>query len=107
MACLLVENNKELVFFIKRWAKDYKLDYAYTLNEAKEYLKSNKYDIILLDRTLDWGSGLDLLPLDNVVIMSTDKLDGYDNLTKPFTKLELINKIKQYENSKNKASKNS
>ena len=83
---------------IKRALKEYKVDYAYTLTEAKNYLKTNKYSIILLDRTLDYESGLDLLPLDNVVIMSTTKLKGYDSLIKPFTQKQLINKIQQYAN---------
>ncbi len=105
---LVVEDNSEVQIILKHiLAKDYALQFANTLAEARQFLQDNEVDLLLLDIMLPDGDGLRFcaevksskgkkLP---VLILSArtgieDKALGFqlgidDFITKPFDPLEV------------------
>ncbi len=112
MKILVVEDNNDLAVEIKTLllAKRMVVERVATIEDAEEYLRSSKYDVIILDWNLPDGIGLDLLHnirtsgIHTPVLMLTerssikDKEQGFnagtdDYLTKPFHPTELICRI--------------
>ncbi len=122
---LVVDDEKSIVKGIKFSLEqdDMQVDVAYDGENAVEYAKMNKYDIILLDIMLPGYSGLEVCQMvrefsDVPIIMLTakgedmDKILGLeygadDYITKPFNILEVKARIKAIlrRNGKNQDSK--
>jgi DNA-binding response OmpR family regulator len=113
MKILIVEDEKDLANNIRTFLEkeNFASTIATTSQIAKEYLKSNTCDCILLDIGLPDGNGLDILKLlkerkdeCGVIIISAkdsldDKLTGLDlgaddYITKPFHLSELNSRLK-------------
>lgn len=63
---LVVEDNVDDVYLVKRFFRDQvrianDVDYVTTLEEARELLKSNTFDIIFCDLSLPDGDGFELI----------------------------------------------
>ncbi|MGQ9373093.1 response regulator transcription factor [Acinetobacter tandoii] len=111
---LMVEDHFELAATVCEFleAHDYVIDHARNLDAAKTLLKSQHYNLLLLDINLPDGSGYELCEwlrhqqnLDIPVLMLTardtldDKLKGFasgtdDYLVKPFDFNELVMRIR-------------
>ena len=111
---LMVEDHFELAATVCEFleAHGYVIDHARNLDAAKTFLKSQHYNLLLLDINLPDGSGYDLCEwirnqqnLDIPVLMLTardtldDKLKGFaagtdDYLVKPFDFNELVMRIR-------------
>lgn len=111
---LMVEDHFELAATVCEFleAHSYVIDHARNLDAAKTFLKSQHYNLLLLDINLPDGSGYDLCEwirnqqnLDIPVLMLTardtldDKLKGFaagtdDYLVKPFDFNELVMRIR-------------
>lgn len=111
---LMVEDHFELAATVCEFleAHGYVIDHARNLDAAKTLLKSQHYNLLLLDINLPDGSGYDLCEwirnqqnLDIPVLMLTardtldDKLKGFaagtdDYLVKPFDYNELVMRIR-------------
>lgn len=112
MKILIVEDNKELSFFMKQGLKkyDFQIDTAYSAEEGEEKILVNQYDVMLLDLNLPDKDGL--LVLDNmrandielpVIIITArkeveDRIKGLDigaddYIVKPFELNELNSRI--------------
>ncbi len=108
---LLLEDDLSLIsgltFALKK--QGYALDNARTLREARDYWKTQSYDLLILDVTLPDGSGFDfcrevrqtskvpiifLTALDDEIntIMGLD-IGGDDYITKPFKLGVLISRV--------------
>ncbi len=113
MKLLIIEDEPELVEAILEYLPEdeYVSETALDYREAEEKIYLYDYDIILLDITLPYGNGLDLLKIlkennsnAGIIIISAkdsldDKLKGLDlgaddYLTKPFHLSELNSRIK-------------
>lgn len=58
---LCVEDNKEMIILLQSVLKDYHLDIAHDLKEARTRLAMKRYDLVTLDVGLPDGSGIDFL----------------------------------------------
>ncbi len=113
MKILLVEDDHDLADMVATWLRNqrYLVEVVADGEEAREYLRSSSFDVILLDWDLPSVSGIDLLKEfrdkggSTPVIMLTgkttitDKESGFDigaddYLTKPFNIKELGSRIK-------------
>jgi DNA-binding NtrC family response regulator len=98
---LLIEDNKLDRMAFERYVHDQKLQYDYTavrsITQAKEILKSERFDIIVSDYSLGDGTALDILnsvkdiPIilitaaeDEQVPINARKAGTYDYLPKDF-----------------------
>ena len=121
---LIIDDDKRLRELLKDYLKEKNLEIYQSedYNEAKEILSIAIFDLIILDRMMPSGDGIELIEfikkLSNTpVIMLTamgddkDRIDGLkigadDYLTKPFEPEELFLRIKKlldlFENLKNK-----
>lgn len=113
MRILLVEDEPEMVSALRSALKrhDMVADHAGSLADAEEFLRSDLYDVILLDRQLPDGDGLSLIPKlrarnnDTPVLALTargdlaDRVAGLDAgaddyLAKPFAFEELLARLR-------------
>lgn len=113
MRLLLVEDDNELAKLLESLLKsnDYVIDLAENLAIARAAVLDNEYDIILLDRMLPDGEGLELLRFckskniqTRVLVLSAlnelgDRVDGLDlgaddYLAKPFEPEELLARLR-------------
>jgi len=77
---LLVEDSKIIREIIKKNLAQYQIIEADTLQKAKEFLKNDKFDIIILDLNLPDGDGselLNLLDITSKVIVITSNLNPH------------------------------
>jgi two-component system alkaline phosphatase synthesis response regulator PhoP len=105
---LVVEDNAEMRILVEAALDDYQLAFGSTLKDAKEALRTNKFDLILLDLGLPDGDGLKFLAelsgqpesKDVPVIILSGKsetvnkvmafsIGAEDFIAKPFDPLEL------------------
>lgn len=115
MRLLLAEDEAELAAVLSAALQSHDLvvDHVATLADAAEALKSNRYDALLLDRSLPDGDGLSLLGqsrsatlnASTPAIMLTargdlaDRIEGLDKgaddyLAKPFATAELMARLR-------------
>lgn len=113
MRILVVEDEKKIADFIKRGLKEegYAVDSAYDGEQGLFFIKTNEYDLILLDLMLPKLDGLSVFrqireeKISSPVIMLTakdttkDKVAGLDlgaddYITKPFAFEELLARIR-------------
>lgn len=108
MDVLLIEDNTSIAKGLKYSFEknNYKLEYKETALEAKEYLKENRPDLIILDITLPDGNGFDLyekdvkkLNIPTIFLTAKDdendvvkglNIGAEDYITKPFSTKELL-----------------
>lgn len=120
MRVLLVEDDakisKNVAFYLSQ--HKYIVDIASNLQNSKQYLSDNEYDVILLDWMLPDGEGISLLKArtwNTPVIMITakamlnDKMEAFelgidDYLTKPFMLPELLVRIRSVVRRSNNSS---
>lgn len=112
MRVLLVEDDKQLNFNLKYQLEkeDIAVDSCFNIEEASYYIQQNIHDLILLDRMIPGGDGLDLLKqlresqnMTPVILITAigelrDKIDGLnsgadDYIVKPFAFEELLARI--------------
>jgi DNA-binding response OmpR family regulator len=112
MKILVIEDEPKVAGFIKKGLEqsDYEVDIAADGEEATEKIRSDNYDLILLDLMLPKMSGLDLIPrirerkpLIPIIALTAktsveDRVQGLnlgcdDYLTKPFSFAELLARI--------------
>ncbi len=113
MRLLLIEDEKELAGLVREGLiqQGYDVDIAYTLADARCYLTSSDYDLIISDRTMPDGDSLELIrdltsrnKVTQVLILSgcasyEDRVAGLnsgadDYLIKPFAMIELSARIR-------------
>ena len=58
---LCVEDNKEMILVLEDLLRDYQVDFAHDLNEARHFLKVKRYDLVTLDVGLPDGDGIKFL----------------------------------------------
>lgn len=109
---LLVEDRPEVIYAVRPLVSSLScdFDYARTMHHAMRKLESTKYDVIILDRILPDGDGIDLLPaIDELcytartIVLSEKSTAGQkvqglnagadDYLQKPFVPEELSARI--------------
>ena len=110
MQILLVEDNKSITKALTYNLEQnkYKMLSAETVAEAKELLKTEKIDLIILDITLPDGNGFDLykeikkVGISTIFLTARDdendivkglELGAEDYVTKPFSSRELLARI--------------
>lgn len=110
---LIVENDKSLQKMIAEYfrAKNYHCETSETVEDACDKLEAKDYDLIILDRILDDGDGIEVVEYINdfnyktrVIILSEkskvdEKIAGLENgaddyLAKPFSISELYLRVK-------------
>lgn len=113
MRILVVEDERKIAQAIKKGLEQesYAADVAFSLDEARDLVSSDEYDLVLLDRRLPDGEGSVLCSelrkngFDKPIIMLTamgqihDKVTGLDSgaddyITKPFSFEELLARIR-------------
>ncbi len=111
MNILLIEDNITIAKALKySFDKNgYNLEFKTSLKEAKEYISSNKIDLIILDITLPDGNGFDFyetvikkLNIPTVFLTAKDEeeaivrglnIGAEDYITKPFSTKELLARV--------------
>lgn len=112
MKILIIEDDKTIALGIQYALKDegYETEIAGSVKVARDMVKNNKYDLLILDVMLPDGTGYDLcqevrkisqVPIifltacdeEVNIIMGLD-MGGDDYITKPFRVRELISRIK-------------
>jgi len=113
MNILLVEDSPDLADAVIEFFKSHNhiINWAKDLKQAKSYLASSQYSIVILDLSLPDGNGLDLIkptiskiiPSPAVIVVTAkdqinDRIDGLnrgadDYLVKPFDLNELLARI--------------
>ena len=70
---LVIEDNKTLALNLATMLRDkrYAVKSVFTFNRALEVLEKQQFDLIILDRQLPDGNGLDLLPIPKDRYFST------------------------------------
>jgi DNA-binding response OmpR family regulator len=113
MRILLVEDEPEMSETLRRVLEREKfvVDCANSLKDAELFALSGQHELILLDRTLPDGDGIDLMPKFRssnpgvpIIVLSargtlSDRIDGLDEgaddyLAKPFALEELLARIR-------------
>ncbi len=113
MYILIIDDNREIVLGLEKLLKDAKfyIHTALTLHNAKEKIKEQNYDLIILDWILPDGSGIEFLEyqrslkIETPVIMLSSKTDAIekaealdagadDYMQKPFSHIELLARIR-------------
>ena len=121
---LIVDDDKRLRELLKDYLseKDFDIYLIEDLEEAKEILPIIKFDLIILDRMMPSGDGIELIefiknnfnsPIIMLTAMGSDKnkIDGFkfganDYLSKPFEPEELYLRIKNLLNMYNNSNSN-
>ncbi|RUM59043.1 MAG: sigma-54-dependent Fis family transcriptional regulator, partial [Persephonella sp.] len=84
MSILVVDDERNITELLKDILEDegYDVDVAYSLKEAKEKIKSNVFDVALIDVWLPDGEGLDLIPFIKKQIPKTKivMISGHANI---------------------------
>lgn len=111
MNILLIEDNLNIADGLKfSFEKsNYKLEYSLTIKTAKEYLKENKPDLIILDVSLPDGNGFELYKssikdkkIPTIFLTAKDdendivkglEIGAEDYITKPFSTKELLARV--------------
>jgi DNA-binding response OmpR family regulator len=92
---LHVEDDPDFIAYVKHILGDIAgIDQAETLKQARELIKNNDYDLVLLDLTLPDGSGMSIIsdlrvrsPEIPIVIFSSHSVTpAIDNVSKVFQK---------------------
>lgn len=113
MRLLLVEDEPEMAAMLAATLRNQGIvvDSAGSLDIAREAIRSTAHDVVLLDRTLPDGDGLELVPQLRagdahipVIVLSArgstdDRIEGLDNgaddyLPKPFSVEELLARLR-------------
>ncbi|MFL2519871.1 MAG: response regulator transcription factor [Alphaproteobacteria bacterium] len=121
---LIVDDDKRLRELLKDYlsGKDFEIYLSEDFDEAKEILPIIKFDLIILDRMMPSGDGIELIefiknnfnsPIIMLTAMGSDKnkIDGFkfganDYLSKPFEPEELYLRIKNLLNIYNSSNSN-
>ena len=121
---LIVDDDKRLRELLKDYLseKDFEIYLSEDFDEAKEVLPIIKFDLIILDRMMPSGDGIELIefiknnfnsPIIMLTAMGSDKnkIDGFkfganDYLSKPFEPEELYLRIKNLLNIYNNSNSN-
>ena len=121
---LIVDDDKRLRELLKDYlsGKDFEIYLSEDFDEAKEILPIIKFDLIILDRMMPSGDGIELIefiknnfnsPIIMLTAMGSDKnkIDGFkfganDYLSKPFEPEELYLRIKNLLNIYNSSKSN-
>ena len=121
---LIVDDDKRLRELLKDYlsGKDFEIYLSEDFDEAKEILPIIKFDLIILDRMMPSGDGIELIefiknnfnsPIIMLTAMGSDKnkIDGFkfganDYLSKPFEPEELYLRIKNLLNMYNNSNNN-
>ena len=121
---LIVDDDKRLRELLKDYlsGKDFEIYLSEDFDEAKEILPIIKFDLIILDRMMPSGDGIELIefiknnfnsPIIMLTAMGSDKnkIDGFkfganDYLSKPFEPEELYLRIKNLLNMYNNSNSN-
>ena len=121
---LIVDDDKRLRELLKDYLseKDFEIYLSEDFDEAKEILPIIKFDLIILDRMMPSGDGIELIefiknnfnsPIIMLTAMGSDKnkIDGFkfganDYLSKPFEPEELYLRIKNLLNIYNNSNSN-
>ena len=121
---LIVDDDKRLRELLKDYlsGKDFEIYLSEDFDEAKEILPIIKFDLIILDRMMPSGDGIELIefiknnfnsPIIMLTAMGSDKnkIDGFkfganDYLSKPFEPEELYLRIKNLLNIYNNSNSN-
>ena len=121
---LIVDDDKRLRELLKDYlsGKDFEIYLSEDFDEAKEILPIIKFDLIILDRMMPSGDGIELIefiknnfnsPIIMLTAMGSDKnkIDGFkfganDYLSKPFEPEELYLRIKNLLNIYNNFNNN-
>lgn len=110
---LVADDDQELLSSVKQWLEHHRfiVDTALDGDETKEFIRQGGYDVLILDWSMPGPSGLELCQWCRVngnatpILMLTgkgeveDKVKGLnagadDYLTKPFSLLELLARVK-------------
>jgi DNA-binding response OmpR family regulator len=113
MNILIIDDNQEILFGLKKLLKDAKFntDTASNIKEGKKVLAQQEYDLIILDWMLPDGSGVKFLAqlrkefYTTAVLLLSSKSDIHDKvealdagaddyLQKPFSNIELLARIR-------------
>lgn len=111
---LIVENDKSLSTSLQKYlqSKDYSCTTASSVSESVDLLESQAFDLVIIDRVLDDGDGLDIIEFlsdfsfqTKILVLSdlkteTNRITGLeagadDYITKPFSLIELGIKVKK------------
>jgi two-component system copper resistance phosphate regulon response regulator CusR len=113
MRILIVEDEETLAESLRELLEDesYAVDLAYDGESAAEFMQINSYDAVILDWTIPPPTGIELLEswrradIDTPVLMLTGRQDLHDRvggldtgaddyLTKPFSMVELLARVR-------------
>jgi len=114
MHILIIDDNEELVFGLKKLLMDanFSVQVAYTLEEGNAALEQQNYDLIILDWMLPDGSGVKFLKKQRTTYMDStpvlllsskgeaiEKVEALDAgaddyMQKPFSNIELMARVR-------------